>query len=183
MRIPDVSLATASAPSTAAASIDMDIAARSAKILSQSTSLEQTIRATAASRIRLSQIRDITNPNDKSSLFEDMSALRCHPKLHESIHRTTIQSMGPTRRVSLPSNPEQLLQITRGVVHAAKAVLHESGQQLNLRSRDDSSLSNLNSMTEAFLLRSNMRRMQSRPACLTCHRLSMSLSSHRRGSI
>lgn len=193
MRIPDVSassgynLTTASAPSTAAASIDMDIAARSAKLLAQSAFLEQTIRATVASRMSLSQIRGITNPNDKSSLFE------CGPELHGILHRKAIQSMsmGPTqraamvstRRASLPSNREHLLQLTRGVVPATKAVLHESGRELNLRCRDDSSLSNLNAMTEAFILRSNMRRMQSRPACLTCHRLSMSLSSHRRGSI
>jgi hypothetical protein len=199
LRIPDVFASSgyiptvASAPSTAA-SIDIDSVAKSAaKLLALSESLEQTIRATAASRMSLSQIRGITNPNDdKSTVFENMLASR-RPDLHDVLHRKTIQSMymgptqravmGPTRRTTLPSNPEQLLQLTRGVVHAAKAVLHAGGQELNLQSRDDSSLSNLNAMTEAFLLRSNMRRMQSRPACLTHHRLSMSLSSHRRGSI
>ena len=198
LRIPDVSASSgynptvASAPSTAA-SIDIDSVAKSAaKLLALSESLEQTIRATAASRMSLSQIRGITNPNDKSTVFENMLASR-RPDLHDVLHRKTIQSMymgptqraamGPTRRATLPSNPEQLLQLTRGVVHAAKAVLHEGGQEVNLQSRDDTSLSNLNAMTEAFLLRSNMRRMQSRPACLTHHRLSMSLSSHRRGSI
>ena len=193
MRIPNVSassnydLATAPAPSTAASMVaNIDVATRSAaKLLAQSASLEQRIRATAASRISLSQIIGITNPNDKSSLFENMLASRRRPELHDVLNRKAIQqsmSMSPTRRATLPSNPE-LLQITSGVVHAAKAVLHEGGQELNLRSRDDSSLSNLNAMTEAFILRSNMRRMQSRPACLTRHRLSMSLSSHRRGSI
>jgi hypothetical protein len=199
LRIPDVPASSsynpmvASAPSTAAASINMDIVAKSAaKLLALSASLEQTIRATAASRMSLSQIRGImNNPNEKSNVFEKLASR--HPDLHDVLHRKTIQSMymgptqraamGPTRRATLPSNPEQLLQLTRGVVHAAKAVLHESGQELNLQSRDDSSLSNLNAMTEAFLLRSNMRRMQSRPACLTHRRLSMSLSSHRRGSI
>ena len=193
MRIPNVSassnydLATAPAPSTAASMVaNVDVATRSAaKLLAQSASLEQRIRATAASRISLSQIIGITNPNDKSSLFENMLASRRRPELHDVLNRKAIQqsmSMSPTRRATLPSNPE-LLQITSGVVHAAKAVLHEGGQELNLRSRDDSSLSNLNAMTEAFILQSNMRRMQSRPACLTRHRLSMSLSSHRRGSI
>ena len=193
LRIPNVSassnydLATAPAPSTAASMVaNIDVATRSAaKLLAQSASLEQRIRATAASRISLSQIIGITNPNDKSSLFENMLASRRRPELHDVLNRKAIQqsmSMSPTRRATLPSNPE-LLQITSGVVHAAKAVLHEGGQELNLRSRDDSSLSNLNAMTEAFILRSNMRRMQSRPACLTRHRLSMSLSSLRRGSI
>ena len=193
LRIPNVSassnydLATAPAPSTAASMVaNIDVATRSAaKLLAQSASLEQRIRATAASRISLSQIIGITNPNDKSSLFENMLASRRRPELHDVLNRKAIQqsmSMSPTRRATLPSNPE-LLQITSGVVHAAKAVLHEGGQELNLRSRDDSSLSNLNAMTEDFILRSNMRRMQSRPACLTRHRLSMSLSSHRRGSI
>lgn len=193
MRIPNVSassnydLAMAPAPSTAASMVvNIDVATRSAaKLLAQSASLEQRIRATAASRISLSQIVGITNPNVKSSLFENMLASRRRPELHDVLNRKAIQqsmSMRPTRRATLPSNPE-LLQITSGVVHAAKAVLHEGGQELNLRSRGDSSLSNLNAMTEAFILRSNMRRMQSRPACLTRHRLSMSLSSHRRGSI
>ena len=193
LRIPNVSassnydLATAPAPSTAASMVaNIDVATRSAaKLLAQSASLEQRIRATAASRIILSQITGITNPNDKSSLFENMLASRRRPELHDVLNRKAIQqsmSTSPTRRATLPSNPE-LLQITSGVVHAAKAVLHEGGQELNLRSRDDSSLSNLNAMTEAFILQSNMRRMQSRPACLTRHRLSMSLSSHRRGSI
>ena len=192
LRIPNVSansnydLATAPAPSTAASMVaNIDVATRSAaKLLAQTASLEQRIRATAASRISLSQIIGITNPNDKSSLFENMLASRRRPELHDVLNRKAIQqsmSMSPTRRATLPSNPE-LLQITSGVVHAAKAVLHEGGQELNLRSRD-SSLSNLNAMTEAFILRSNMRRMQSRPACLTRHRLSMSLSSLRRGSI
>ena len=193
LRIPNVSassnydLTTAPGPSTAASMVaNIDVATRSAaKLLAQSASLEQRIRATAASRISLSQIIGITNPNDKSSLFENMLASRRRPELHDVLNRKAIQqsmSMSPTRRATLPSNPE-LLQITSGVVHAAKAVLHEGGQELNLRSRDDSSLSNLNAMTEAFILRSNMRRMQSRPACLTRHRLSMSLSSLRRGSI
>lgn len=193
LRIPNVSassnydLATAPAPSTAASMVaNIDVATRSAaKLLAQTASLEQRIRATAASRISLSQIIGITNPNDKSSLFENMLASRRRPELHEVLNRKAIQqsmSTSPTRRATLPSNPE-LLQITSGVVHAAKAVLHEGGQELNLPCRDDSSLSNLNAMTEAFILRSNMRRMQSRPACLTRHRLSMSLSSLRRGSI